>query len=101
MHRAARASLVAALRPLRRLTRASRLGIAARLSIAFGAAAVLAVSVNQIAERGTTLLDAIASAPVVAPVLDERTAELLPAALDRYQRAVLARAHGAGRNPEH
>ncbi|HEU4515892.1 MAG TPA: EAL domain-containing protein [Steroidobacteraceae bacterium] len=77
-------------RSLRRLL-ASRLGIAARLSFAFVAVAVLAVAANQIAERGDTLLNAIASTPVVAPGLDERTAELLPAALDRYQRAVLAR----------
>jgi len=77
--------------PLPRLTRALRLGIAARLSFAFGAVAILAVAVNQIAERGDTLLDGIASAPVVAAGLDERTAELLPAALDRYQRSVLAR----------
>jgi diguanylate cyclase (GGDEF)-like protein len=89
--RSATGAVRAACRPLRRLGRGSRLGIAARLSLAFGAVAILAVSVNQIAERGNSLLDTIASAPVVAPVLDERTAELLPAALDRYQRAVLAR----------
>ena len=77
-------------RALRRLL-AARLGIAARLSFAFLAVAALAVAANQIAERGDTLLNAIASAPVVAQGLDERTAELLPAALDRYQRAVSAR----------
>jgi diguanylate cyclase (GGDEF)-like protein len=73
------------------LPRASRLGIAARLSFTFGAVAILAVAVNQIAERGNALLSAIAAAPVVTTALDERTAELLPAALDQFQRAVLAR----------
>jgi diguanylate cyclase (GGDEF)-like protein len=78
-------------RALLRLLRASRLGIAARLSFAFLAVAILAVAANQIAERGDSLLSAIAAKPVVSAGLDERTAELLPAALDRYQRAVLAR----------
>ena len=73
------------------LPRASRLGIAARLSFTFGAVAILAVAANQIAERGNTLMSALASAPVVTTDLDERTAELLPAALDQFQRAVLAR----------
>jgi diguanylate cyclase (GGDEF)-like protein len=73
------------------LPRASRLGIAARLSFTFGAVAILAVAANQIAERGNTLMSAIAAAPVVTSALDERTAELLPAALDQFQRAVLAR----------
>src|SRR5688572_29798243 len=73
------------------LPRASRLGIAARLSFAFGAVAILAVAANQIAERGNTLLSAIAAAPVVTAGLDERTAGLLPVALDQFQRAVLAR----------
>ena len=78
-------------RARRWLPRASRLGIAARLSFAFGAVAILAVAANQIAERGNTLMNAIAAAPVVTAALDERTAELLPAALDQFQRAVLAR----------
>jgi len=78
-------------RSARRMLRGSRLGIAARLSIAFLAVAILAVAANQIAERGNTLLSAIAATPVVSAGLDERTAELLPAALDHYQRAVLAR----------
>ena len=69
-----------------------RLGIAARLSIAFGAVAVLTVAANQIAERGSTLIHAMAQATVVAPGLDNRTAEALPAALDQFQRALLARA---------
>ncbi len=76
---------------LRRLPRASRFGIAARLSFAFGAVAILTVAANQIAERGNTLLSAIAAAPVVTAGLDDGTAELLPAALDQFQRAVLAR----------
>jgi len=76
---------------LRRLPRASRFGIAARLSFAFGAVAILTVAANQIAERGNTLLSAIAAAPVVTTGLDDGMAELLPAALDQFQRAVLAR----------
>ncbi len=78
-------------RVLARLPRTSRTGIAARLSLAFGAVAILTVAANHLAERGNALLDAIAAAPVVTEPLDERTAELLPAALDRFQRAVLAR----------
>jgi diguanylate cyclase (GGDEF)-like protein len=76
---------------LRRLPRASRFGIAARLSFAFGAVAILTVAANQIAERGNTLMSVIAAAPVVTTGLDDGTAEVLPAALDRFQRAVLAR----------
>ena len=79
----------------RRLPRPSRLGIAARLAIAFGAVAVLTVAANQIAERGSSLMRAIATAPVVAAGVDDRTAEVLPAALDQYQRAVLARIDSA------
>jgi diguanylate cyclase (GGDEF)-like protein len=82
-------------RARRRLPRVPRLGIAARLSFAFGAVALLAVAANQIAERGHALLSEVAATPVVAAGLDERTAELMPAALDRYQRAVLARAESA------
>jgi diguanylate cyclase (GGDEF)-like protein len=78
-------------RALRRTPRASRLGIAARLSFAFVAVAALTVAANQIAERGSSLMRAIAAAPVVAADIDERTAEVLPAALDQFQRAVLAR----------
>jgi diguanylate cyclase (GGDEF)-like protein len=76
---------------LRRLPRASRFGIAARLSFAFGAVALLAIAANQIAERGNTLMSAIAAAPIASTGLDDGTAELLPAAIDRFQRAVLAR----------
>ena len=76
---------------LSRLPRASRFGIAARLSFAFGAVALLAIAANQIAERGNTLMSAIAAAPIASAGLDDGTAELLPAAIDRFQRAVLAR----------
>lgn len=75
----------------RRIPRASRLGIAARLSIAFSAVAILTVAVNQIAEHGSSLIRVMAETPVIAPHLDERTAEALPAALDQFQRAILAR----------
>ena len=89
--RSAAATAIAWRRALRRLPRASRLGIAARLSLTFGAVAALTVAANQIAERGNALLSAIASAPVVTAGLDERTTEILPGALDQFQRAVLAR----------
>jgi len=74
-----------------RIPRGRRLGIAARLSIAFFAVTLLAVAANQIAERGSSLLRAMAEAPVAAPTPDTRTSEGLPAALDQFQRAVLAR----------
>jgi diguanylate cyclase (GGDEF)-like protein len=74
-----------------RLPRARRLGIAARLSIAFVAVTVLAVAANQIAERGGSLLRTMAEAPVAAQAPDSRSGELLPSALDGFQRAVLAR----------
>jgi diguanylate cyclase (GGDEF)-like protein len=79
----------------RRLPRTSRLGIAARLAIAFGAVTLLTVLANQIAEHGNAMIRAMAAAPVVASGLDDRTAEALPAALDRYQRAVLGRVDSA------
>ncbi|HEY8265207.1 MAG TPA: EAL domain-containing protein, partial [Steroidobacteraceae bacterium] len=75
----------------RRIPRASRLGIAARLSIAFSVVAILTVAANQIAEHGSSLIRVMAAAPVVSPPLDDRTAESLPTALDQFQRAVLAR----------
>ncbi len=74
-----------------RIPRGRRLGIAARLSIAFFAVTLLAVAANQIAERGSSLLRAMSEAPVAAPAPDTRTAEGLPAALDQFQRAVLTR----------
>jgi diguanylate cyclase (GGDEF)-like protein len=78
-------------RAVARIPRGRRLGIAARLSIAFFAVTLLAVAANQIAERGSSLLRAMAEAPVTAPAPDTRTAEGLPSALDQFQRAVLAR----------
>ena len=94
--RSARAALtVAWRRATRRVPRAGRLGIAARLSIAFGAVAILTVAANQIAERGSMLIRTMAQATVVAPGLDNLTAEALPAALDQFQRALLARADSA------
>jgi diguanylate cyclase (GGDEF)-like protein len=72
--------------------RASRLGIAARLAIAFLAVTALTVVANQIAEHGSSLIRAMASAPVVPTGPDDRRADALPVALDQFQRAVLARA---------
>ena len=91
--RSLRATVVASAwrRPTRRIPRASRLGIAARLSIAFSVVAILTVAANQIAEHGSSLIRVMAAAPVVSPPLDDRTAESLPTALDQFQRAVLAR----------
>ncbi len=43
-----------------RIPRGRRLGIAARLSIAFFAVTLLAIAANQIAERGSSLLRAMA-----------------------------------------
>ncbi len=80
-------------RPSRRAPRASRLGIAPRLSIAFGAVAILTVVANQISEHGSALIRALERAPVVAPRLEEQQSpEILPVALDQFQRAALARA---------
>ena len=80
-------------RLFRRAPHESRLGIAPRLSIAFGAVAILTVVANQITENGSTLIRAIEQAPVVAPRFEEQQSpEVLPAALDQFQRAVLARA---------
>jgi diguanylate cyclase (GGDEF)-like protein len=95
LRRAAAAIARAWRRARARLPRVRRLGIAARLSIAFVAVTVLAVAANQIAERGNSLLRAVAEAPVAAPAPDTRAAEVLPAALDRFQRAVLARVDSA------
>ncbi|MGE0029602.1 MAG: putative bifunctional diguanylate cyclase/phosphodiesterase [Steroidobacteraceae bacterium] len=74
------------------LTFGARFGIATRLSIAFCAVAVLAVAANAIIEHGTSMLRAIETAPVAAPVADAQSApDLLPAALDRFHLAALAR----------
>ena len=79
--------------PSRRAPRASRLGIAPRLSIAFGAVAILTVVANQISEHGSALIRALEQAPVVTPRLEEQQSpEILPVALDQFQRAALARA---------
>ncbi|MCI0435295.1 MAG: hypothetical protein L0271_16885, partial [Gemmatimonadetes bacterium] len=87
---AAAALTLAWRRTTRRVPRAGRLGIAARLSIAFGAVAALAVAANQIAEHGSALIRTMAQATVVAPGLDDRSSEELPAALEQFQRAMLA-----------
>jgi diguanylate cyclase (GGDEF)-like protein len=69
------------------------LGIAVRLSVAFGAVAILTVAANQISERGSTLMRELEQAPLAAPPLEEQAAvEDLPAALDQFHRAVVARA---------
>jgi diguanylate cyclase (GGDEF)-like protein len=73
------------------LSRGSRLGIAARLAIAFVAVTVLTVVANQIAEHGSAMIRAMATTPVVAAGAQDGTTEVLPAALDEFQRAVLAR----------
>jgi len=75
--------------------RVSRLGIAARLAVAFLAVTVLTIVANQIAVHGSTMIRALASAPVVPAGIDDRRADALPAALDEFQRAVLARADSA------
>ncbi len=94
--RSARAALVLAWRrATRRVPRAGRLGIAARLSIAFGAVVILTVAAYLIAEHGSRLMRAMAQATAATPGLDNHTAEVLPAALDQFQRAVLARADSA------
>ena len=92
LSRSAAAALARASRRfIPRLPRARRLGIAARLSIAFGAVTLLAVVANQIAEHGSALVRRMAEAQVLPATLDDRTAEALPSALDQFQRAVLAR----------
>ena len=75
----------------------ARLGIATRLSIAFCAVAILAVAANAIMEHGTSMLRAIEKAPIAAPASEEpSTPDLLPAALDRFHLAVLARVESEG-----
>ncbi len=70
----------------------SRLGIAARLSIAFGAVAILAVTANAIFEHGTSMLRTIETDPVAPPVAAAQAdLDVLPAALDRFQLALLGR----------
>jgi diguanylate cyclase (GGDEF)-like protein len=70
----------------------ARLGIATRLSIAFGAVAILTVAANAITEYGSTIIRAIEQAPLAAPLADEQLGpDALPAALDQFQQVVLAR----------
>jgi len=92
--------MAAAVSPWRRLFRRapyeSRLGIAPRLSIAFGAVAILTVVANQITEHGSSLIRAIEQAPLATPgFAEEQSPEVLPAALDQFQRAVIMRADSA------
>jgi diguanylate cyclase (GGDEF)-like protein len=74
-----------------RIPRARRLGIAARLSVAFLAVMVLAVVANQIAEHGSPLARLVEASTAQTPALDEGTAEVLPSALDRFQQVVIGR----------
>ncbi len=70
----------------------ARLGIAARLFIAFGAVAVLAVVANAITEHGSSFIRAIeqsSGAPALANVQIDPDA--LPVVLDRVQRTAIAR----------
>jgi diguanylate cyclase (GGDEF)-like protein len=68
------------------------LGIAPRLSIAFGAVAILALAANAITEHGIAILRTIETGSVAAPVADEQAGpDVLPVALDHFQRAALAR----------
>ena len=57
----------------------SRFGIAARLSVAFAAVAVLAATGNLIAERGTIVLTRTVSAPVHIPLSPVPAVTLAPA----------------------
>jgi diguanylate cyclase (GGDEF)-like protein len=81
-------------RAFRGARRASRFGIATRLSAAIAAVVVLTVAANQIAEHGSSLRRAIAERqiPAAEPHDDSQAPEVLPAALDRYQSAALSRA---------
>jgi diguanylate cyclase (GGDEF)-like protein len=68
------------------------LGIAPRLSIAFGAVAILAVVANAITEHGTAIIRTIEKGSIAAFVDEEPfDFEEILGALDRFQRAVLAR----------
>ena len=80
----------------RRSPHKSRLGIAPRLSIAFGAVAILTVVANQITEHGSTFMRAIQQAPLAASLADIQPGpDVLPAALDQLQQAVLSRLDSA------
>ncbi|MEX1993919.1 MAG: EAL domain-containing protein [Steroidobacteraceae bacterium] len=70
----------------------ARLGIAARLSIAFVAVAVLAVTANSIIDHGDSMLRTIGTIPVaVRSTPTHSDPDALPAALDRFQLTVLGR----------
>ncbi len=72
----------------------TRLGIASRLSIAFGAVAVLAVVALVITEHRSSLISALERAPVMTSLAEESTVpEVLPVELDGFHRAVLARVY--------
>jgi len=74
----------------------ARLGIATRLSIAFCVVAGLAVAANVIMQHGSSMLRAIEQTPIDVPAPDEPSLpDLLPAALDRFHLAVLARVDSA------
>lgn len=73
----------------------ARLGIALRLSIAFAAVAILAVVANAITEHGSSLIQQMEQSPVVASRSVGQSPDLLPAALDRLQGALLARVDSA------
>ena len=92
------ACLVAsACRGMRRiLGRRLRLGIGARLAIAFAAVATLTVAANQIALHGSSLLRAIEEAPAQPwRAAHDPVTESLPTALDQFHAAVLGRAESA------
>ncbi|MSQ92440.1 MAG: diguanylate cyclase, partial [Gammaproteobacteria bacterium] len=81
----------------RRITRSilfeTPLGIAPRLSIAFGAVAILAFVANAITENGSSIIRAIEQGSIAAPLGEEQfDPEDILGALERLQRAVLARA---------
>ncbi len=73
--------------PWRRL---SRLGIAARLSIAFGGVVILTVAANQIAEHGSSLYREIERAQV-SPRRSTEVVQVLPGALEALAVTVRAR----------
>lgn len=75
----------------------SRLGIAPRLSIAFGAVAVLAVTANSIFEHGSSMLRTIETGSLTVPApRTQADSDALPAALDRFQFVVLGRVDSNG-----
>lgn len=70
----------------------ARLHVAPRLSIACGAVAILAVVANAITEHGSSIIRTIERGSIAAPLNEEQfDSEDILGALDRFQRAVLAR----------